>query len=113
MNHTETYDSAYLDFEFWDLQGGRYDVENIDDLDLHNVGACIFVVDGQVSCLNIQNDSWLDLIYMLSSLSGVPRRYNRPSAQVRSTVYRNVPNHISSYEQLQLEWLRVSSVSTP
>ena len=32
----------------WDLPGGRYDVENLDNLDLQRVGACIFVIDAQV-----------------------------------------------------------------
>ncbi|CAD6569931.1 MAG: hypothetical protein CYPHOPRED_003659 [Cyphobasidiales sp. Tagirdzhanova-0007] len=38
---------AFLDFEMWDLPGGRYDVENLDNLDLQRVGACIFVIDAQ------------------------------------------------------------------
>jgi hypothetical protein len=37
-----------LDFEFWDLPGGRYDVEHLENLDLQSVGACLFVIDAQV-----------------------------------------------------------------
>ena len=43
--------SLYLDYDFFDLPGGRYDVENISEIDLQRVGACLFVVDGLVSYL--------------------------------------------------------------
>lgn len=54
LSPCEPIDSVFLDFEFWDLPGGRYDVENLDNLDLQTVGACLFVIDAQV---------WLQLIF--------------------------------------------------
>lgn len=49
--------SVFLDFEFWDLPGGRYDVEHLDNLDLQTVGACLFVIDAQVSQKHAKEDS--------------------------------------------------------
>lgn len=40
--------SAFLDFEFWDLPGGRYDIERSQNFDASTLGSCIFVIDAQV-----------------------------------------------------------------
>jgi hypothetical protein len=41
--------SAFLDFEFWDLPGGRYDIERSQNFDATTLGSCIFVIDAQVN----------------------------------------------------------------
>lgn len=40
--------SAFLDFEFWDMPGGRYDIERLTNFNAPALGSCIFVIDAQV-----------------------------------------------------------------